>query len=116
MKKIFTCLILSVFAFIFTTSVFAEVEVADKSYYEKFKGQNITLNVYNWGEYISDGSEDSMDVIKEFEEISGIDVNYTLFDTNEDMYAKITNSPNVYDIIVPSDYMVARLIKEELLE
>ena len=116
MKKIFTCLILSVFAFIFTTCVFAEVEVADKSYYEKFKGQNITLNVYNWGEYISDGSEDSMDVIKEFEEISGIDVNYTLFDTNEDMYAKITNSPNVYDIIVPSDYMVARLIKEDLLE
>ncbi len=116
MKKLFTCFVLSVFTLIFATSVFAEVEVADKSYYEKFKDQNITINVYNWGEYISDGSEDSMDVIKEFEEISGIDVNYTLFDTNEDMYAKLTNSTNVYDIIVPSDYMVARLIEEDRLE
>ncbi len=116
MKKLFTCFVLSVFTLILATSVFAEVEVADKSYYEKFKDQNITINVYNWGEYISDGSEDSMDVIKEFEEISGIDVNYTLFDTNEDMYAKLTNSTNVYDIIVPSDYMVARLIEEDRLE
>ena len=79
-------------------------------------GDKIVLNVYNWGEYISDGSDDSIDVIEEFEKISGINVNYTLFDTNEDMYAKIIHGGSQYDIIIPSDYMVARLINENRLE
>ncbi len=94
----------------------AEVEVEDESYYEAFRGKKITLNVYNWGEYISDGTDDSLDVIKEFEEISGINVNYTMFDTNEDMYAKLVHGGSQYDIIIPSDYMIARLINEGLVE
>ena len=94
----------------------AAVEVEDEAYYAKFRDQGISLNVYNWGEYISDGSEDSMDVVKEFEAVSGINVNYTMYDTNEDMYAKITGGGSQYDIIIPSDYMIARLIAEDRLE
>ena len=52
-------------------SVYAEIEVDDESYYAKFRDKDISLNVYNWGEYISDGSDDSIDVIEEFEKISG---------------------------------------------
>ncbi len=63
--------------------VYAEIEVDDESYYAKFRDQDISLNVYNWGEYISDGSDDSVDVIEEFEKISGIKAatNGTVADT-----------------------------------
>lgn len=94
----------------------AEVTVDDESYYAKFRDKGITINVYNWGEYISDGTDDSLDVIEEFEKISGIKVNYTLFDTNEDMYAKLAHGGSTYDIVIPSDYMIARLINENRLE
>ena len=97
-------------------SVSAAVAVENEDYYAAFRDKGITLNVYNWGEYISDGSDGSLDVIKEFEEISGINVNYTLFDTNEDMYAKVVHGGSQYDIIIPSDYMIARLIDEDRLE
>ncbi len=94
------------------------VEVEDKSYYEKFKGKDLKLNVYNWGEYISDGSDDSMDVIEEFEKLTGIDVTYSNFETNEDLYAKLSASKKnpQYDIIIPSDYMIARMIDEDMVE
>jgi len=78
--------------------------------------QGTTLNVYNWGEYISDGSEDSIDVIKEFEELTGIKVNYSTFDSNESMYSLISNGSVSYDIVIPSDYMIERMIKENLLQ
>ncbi len=74
-----------------------------------------SLNIYNWGEYISDGSEDSIDVVKEFEKLTGINVNYTTFDSNETMYSQIKNGGVSYDIIIPSDYMIERLINEDLL-
>ncbi len=93
-----------------------EVEVTDPDYYTKFQGQNITLNVYNWGEYISDGSDDSLDVNKAFEELTGIKVNYTTFDTNESLYAKLRSGGASYDIIIPSDYMVSKMIQEDMLE
>ena len=94
------------------------VQVEDQEYYSKFKGQNITLNVFNWGEYISDGSEGSLDVIAEFEKISGIDVVYNNYETNEDLYAKLSASMGntQYDIIIPSDYMISRMIREDMLE
>ena len=84
-------------------------------------GKPRELNVYNWGEYISDGSEGSMDVIKEFErwyrEEYGerIKVNYSTFASNEDMYAKLASGAVSYDVIVPSDYMVSRLVNENML-
>ena len=86
------------------------------SYYQKFQGEKITLNVYNWGEYISDGSEDSLDINAEFEALTGIQVNYTTYPSNEDLYAKLKSGATSYDIVIPSDYMVARLVTEGLLD
>ena len=62
--------------------------------------------VYNWGDYIDP------EVIDMFEEETGIRVVYELFETNESMYTKLKNSNNNYDVIIPSDYMIERLIKE----
>ncbi len=84
-------------------------------------GGTLTLNVYNWGEYISDGSEDSYDTIAEFEkwyqETYGqkVKVNYDTFSSNEDMYAKLSAGAVSYDVVVPSDYMIARMADEGLL-
>ena len=78
-----------------------------------------TLYVYNWGEYISDGSEDTVDVNAEFERWyfdtygEKVKVNYSTYSSNESMYAKISSGASNYDIIVPSDYMIQRLIEEE---
>lgn len=95
----------------------ASIDVVDASYYEQFRDKGITINVYNWGEYISDGTDGSVDVIKEFEKISGINVNYTNYATNEDLYAKLSvGATSVYDIIIPSDYMIAKMIDEGMLE
>ncbi len=81
----------------------------------------IILNVYNWGEYISDGSEGSPDVNKMFEEYCkekglNVTVNYTTFDSNESMYNKLKSGAVSYDIVVPSEYMIARMVKEDMLE
>ena len=78
--------------------------------------ENITLNVYNWGQYIADGSDDSMEVIKEFEtRYPHIKVNYSTYDSNEIMYSKLANGGITVDVIIPSDYMIARLIQEDML-
>ena len=81
----------------------------------RFANDNITLNVYNWGLYISDGSDDSVDVVSAFEELTGIKVNYTTFDSNESLYAKMKSGGASYDVIFPSDYMVGKLIQEGML-
>lgn len=84
-------------------------------------GDSLTLNVYNWGEYISDGSEGSFDTIREFEkwykETYGqkVTVNYNTFASNEDMYNKISSGAVSYDVIFPSDYMISRMAEENLL-
>lgn len=57
-----------------------------------------------------------MDVIAEFEALTGIKVNYTTFSTNEEVYARLRNGGASYDILIPSDYMVARMIREGMLE
>ena len=75
-----------------------------------------TLNVYNWGEYICDGADDTLDVIKEFEERTGIKVNYQQFQNNEEMYAKLLGGGVNYDVIIPSDYMIGRMIEDDMLE
>ncbi|MBR5308209.1 MAG: ABC transporter substrate-binding protein [Clostridia bacterium] len=100
-----------------TSGAYYDVEVDDISYYEKFRDKNITINVYNWGEYISNGSEESLDVVGAFEKISGIKVNYTNYATNEDMYAKFkSGATSVYDVVIPSDYMIDKMIEEDMLE
>ena len=79
------------------------------------------LNVYNWGEYISDGTDGSLDVIAEFEawyeEQYGepVTVNYATFASNEDMYHKIASGAVSYDLLFPSDYMIARMAEEDML-
>ena len=78
--------------------------------------ENITLNVYNWGQYIADGSDGSMEIIKEFEaRYPHIKVNYSTYDSNEIMYSKLSNGGITVDVIIPSDYMIARLISEDML-
>ena len=74
------------------------------------------INVFNWGDYISLGENGAMDVLYEFEKRTGIKVNYTTYDTNEEMYNVLTGSNSSYDVMIPSYYMVAKLIKEDMLE
>lgn len=78
--------------------------------------RGMEINVYNWGEYISDGSEDTLNVIQVFEDLTGIQVNYTMYDSNEDMYAKMKSGGASYDVVFPSDYMIARMIEEGMLQ
>ena len=73
------------------------------------------INVYNWGENIADGGDGSLDVIRYFEKKYDIDVSYTNYSTNEELYAQL-NSGAAYDVVIPSDYMIERLIREELLQ
>ncbi len=119
MKKVL-CIFLCVLLFsISTLPAFAlegEYDFESNEYYQKFKGSNITINVYNWGEYISDGSDDTLDTIKAFQELTGINVHYTMFASNEEMYAKIKSGGVQYDVIIPSDYMIARMANEGMLE
>ncbi len=89
---------------------------------ETATGGSTTLYVYNWGEYISDGSEDSLDVNAAFEEYCreelglNVKVNYSTYSSNEDLYAKLSSGSVSYDVVVPSDYMIARLAAEGLLK
>ncbi len=120
MKKVICFLIaVSLFTVFFgTTSVMAQAEVTAISAdydYTRFAQDGITLNVYNWGEYISDGEDDSLDVIASFEELTGIDVNYTTYDTNESLYAKLSGGGGDYDVIIPSDYMIGKMANENML-
>lgn len=75
-----------------------------------------TLRVYNWGEYVSDGSDGTLDVLAEFEErYPNIKLEYTTYASNEEMYAKLKSGSASYDVIIPSDYMVSRMIAEDML-
>ena len=56
-----------------------------------------------------------MDVVAAFEKLTGIKVNYTTFDSNESMYAKLKSGAANYDVVIPSDYMVAKMIAEGML-
>ncbi|MBQ9804906.1 MAG: ABC transporter substrate-binding protein [Clostridia bacterium] len=114
MKKVFSLslailLLLTVCGCSFTSCAKAEEEV-------------VTLYVYNWGEYISDGSDGSLDVNRAFEEYYSqkypgkrVKVNYSTFSSNESMYAKVSSKSTAYDVIIPSDYMIERMVKEDLL-
>ena len=123
MKRMVLLLLTVVFAVSLPLSAFAagtievteDVSVSDGYDWTRFKGQNVTLNVYNWGEYISNGSDDSVDVVDAFQKLTGIHVNYTTFDSNESLYAKLKSGAADYDVIIPSDYMVAKMISEGML-
>ncbi len=67
------------------------------------------LNVYNWGDYIDES------ILEDFENETGIHINYEMFATNEDMYVKLKQGGTKYDIVFPSDYMIERMINENML-
>lgn len=69
-----------------------------------------SINVFNWGEYIDES------ILKEFTDKTGIKVNYETYASNEEMYEKVKTGTNKYDILCPSDYMIQRMIKENMLE
>ena len=80
------------------------------------KGEKVTLYVYNWGQYIAEGDDDSMDIIAAFEEAyPNIKVKYSTYDSNESMYAKLSHGGITVDVIIPSDYMVGRMRQEGML-
>ena len=73
-------------------------------------GSRPVVNVCSWGEYID------TDLIDQFEEATGIRVNYQTADSNETLYSLLKNGGADYDVVVPSDYMIGRLIAEDMLE
>ena len=98
----------------------------EKEIKKKYETKN--LNVYNWGEYISNEDDEEyglFDVNAGFEEFFNenladkygfyVKVNYSTYATNEDMYAKLTNSAVAYDIVIPSDYMIQKMISHDML-
>ena len=76
---------------------------------KKEESKKNALNVYNWGDYIDP------QVLKIFEKEYKVKVNYNTFATNEDMYVAIKKGGTSYDVAFPSDYMIERMIKEDLL-
>ena len=71
---------------------------------------NEVVYVYNWGEYMDE------EINELFEQETGIKVVYKIYDNNESMYAVVKNAPGTYDVVFPSDYMVGRMIAEDMLE
>lgn len=124
MKKILSLLLVT-FISIGSCMLFSSCEVSsdlptvtveDAAYYQKFIDSDISINVYNWGEYISDGEDGALDINEEFTNLTGIKVNYSTYATNEELYAKLKAGAANYDVIIPSDYMISRMIDEGMLE
>lgn len=83
------------------------------------KKDSQVLKVYNWEDYISvseDGSDEYVDLIAEFEKEYGVTVEYSTFGTNENMYNELKINSTGYDLVCPSDYMIMRMIKEDMCE
>lgn len=116
MKKLLSLIIaVIVILSVFCIPVYAEDEIFSEEtveYYKNLGLQGTVLNVYNWGEYIDD---EETDVVAEFERLTGCKVNYTTFESNENMYSKLSGGGVSYDVIIPSDYMVERLMEEDML-
>ena len=107
-------------------AVFALFSCSEPDVTERKSGDTVTLNVYNWGEYISDGADDTYNTNGEFEKYFNtylsekyggikVKVNYTTYPTNEDLYNKLDSRTGTYDVIFPSDYMIEKLINEGML-
>ena len=80
------------------------------------KNDQVVINVYNWGMNIADGTDETLDIIAAFEAKTGIKVNYSTYESNEVLYSKLKNGGISVDVIIPSDYMIDRMIAEDMLE
>ena len=89
-------------------SLFALTSCGDKSDEGKVLS-GVTLKVFNWGDYIDE------EVLNIFEDETGAKIEYVLYDSNDAMYEKITKSNESFDVCIPSDYMIEKMIKEDLL-
>ncbi|MBQ3561433.1 MAG: spermidine/putrescine ABC transporter substrate-binding protein, partial [Oscillospiraceae bacterium] len=124
MKKTLSLILAVVFCLLSSITSFAyyseaegySTEVEDYDYYQKFRGQGVEIDVYNWGEYVANDSVNFLDVNEDFEALTGIKVNYTLFSSNEELYTKLKSGGTNYDVIVPSDYMIGKMIGEGMLQ
>lgn len=101
MKKIAVILLIALLS---AALPFAALAEADKPL------AGAEIKVYNWEDYID------REVLKIFEEETGCHVNYVTFSQNEDMYTKLSTGAESYDVVIPSEYMIERLIKEDLVE
>lgn len=103
MRKL-TSLIIGIVAVIF-------VLIAGAHQLERSTGMSgaKVVNIYNWGDYIDPT------LLKKFEQESGYKVNYDTFDSNEAMFTKIQQGGTAYDIAIPSEYMIQKMIKAKLL-
>ncbi len=100
-----------------TAAAVQTLTVSDPNYYTRFRDAGISINVYNWGEYISTGADEgTLNVNEEFTKLTGIKVNYTNYSTNEELYAKLKGGGASYDIIIPSDYMISKMIREGMVQ
>ncbi|MDR1260639.1 MAG: spermidine/putrescine ABC transporter substrate-binding protein [Oscillospiraceae bacterium] len=102
-------------AILATGLVLLAVIVAKQSMLYNKKNAKISINVSNWGEFMSNGSNSLMNVNYEFEKLTGVHVNYTTVSSNEEAYAKIKGGGVSYDVVILSDYMIARMIAEKRL-
>lgn len=103
-KSIKKILALTLATTLFTTGLTACSSGGSKT------GEAGELYVYNWGEYFDP------DALAMFEDETGIKVTYDEYETNEAMYPIISNGAASYDLVCPSDYMVQRMISENLVE
>ena len=78
--------------------------------------ERITLNVYNWGMNMADGTDGTLDLVAEFEKrYPYIDVKMSEYESNEVLYTKLSSGGITVDVIIPSDYMIDRMIAEDML-
>ena len=93
-----------------TAAVLACAFIASVSFLSYATSSRPVVNVCSWGEYIDE------DLITQFEEATGIRVNYQTAESNEALYSLLKSGGADYDVVVPSDYMIGRLIAEDMLE
>ena len=108
-KSLFTVMFKNKVTVAITMSVVLLVGVAGFVVLKDDKNYIGDLYVYNWGEYIDP------EVIEMFEEETGYKVHYEEFETNEEMYTIVAKGARTYDVICPSDYMVEKMIENDLL-
>jgi spermidine/putrescine transport system substrate-binding protein len=103
MKKL-----VQMFAAVFVTAMALLYLVSHLNTTQGYSGDN-TLTIYNWGDYIDP------DLIKKFEKETGMKVIYQTFDSNEAMMTKIAQGGTIFDVAVPSEYAISKMIEEDLL-